>query len=181
MANNQVVILCIFLLVAFLFVWSRCSLSCKKDSESYKRSVLSQDGPMKRSPVHTAFQGDGMSDNPHYQADPADELVPLEYGGVDFYQDERKLMAGKSHEELGECYQGIGKDATYLVNDDKTRADMVNAGDMGWHRLLNDMTTSKHARSGAAGYTETVHTTAGPEDYDQGLYHPSFHNDHIGN
>ena len=181
MPNREVLILSIILLVGFLFMWSRCSLSCKNSEvEQYKRSSLSEDGPMKRSPVNTAFRGDGMSANPHYQANPGDKLVPLEYGGVDLYQDERKLIAGQSHATLGECYQSRGE-GTHLVNDSRTRADMIDSGEMGWHRTLNNMTNSGHARSDVAHYFESDFATAGPMDYNQGLYHPSFHNDHVGN
>jgi len=179
--TNEVLILSVLLVLAFLFVWSQCTLSCKNfQAEGYKRASLSQTGPMNRSPVTTAFRGDGMSENPHYQADPSDRLVPLEYGGVDFYAGERRVAAGLAHRELAEDYKGRGKKATHLINDSKTRQDMVDAGDIGWHRLLNNMVTT-HAEYPGAPRTVADLATAGPEDYDQGLYSPSYHQDHIGN
>ena len=177
--NREILIVCIILIAAILYVWGKCSLSCGS-YEGYKRASLSQSGPMKRSPVTTAFMGDGMSENPHYQADPSDELVPLEYGGVDLYAGQRNVAAGNAHVELDEDYAGRGMGSTYLPNDHKTRQDMVDSGDMGWHRLLNNM-VSDHQPSESSQVMVADLATAGPADYNQGLYSPSYHNDHIGN
>lgn len=180
MAKQQLVILSVALLVVILFVMSRCTLSCKKPTEGFTPS-LSEDGPMKRSPVDTAFRGDGISGNPSYKADPTDELVPLEHGGVDFYKDDRHEMAGTLFAPMGECYRGHETGIDHLINDDKTRADLADSGETGWYRLLTNMPNASHAISPAAGHVEADYATATPASYSQGLYSPSYHRDHVGN
>jgi len=180
MKNQEVIILSVISLLGVLFLYSQCTISCRKE-EDYRRLTLTEDGPMKRSPVKTAFKGDGMSGNPHYQADPADELVPLEYGGVDFYQDERKLIRGDIHKETGECYRYRDEENTHLINDSKTRHDLVSSGEVGWHRLLHNLPHDAHAESRSAGSIEPELATADPRDFDMGLYHPQYHRDHVGN
>lgn len=182
MPNNQVVILSILLLVGFLFMWSRCALSCKKSAqEMYQRRSLTQSsfGAIGRTPVDTAFKGDGMEHNPHYMGSPTDKLVPLEYGG-DFYKDSRKSASGQMFDELDEGYRAHDFEGTHLINDSKTRADMIDSGDMGWWRVLSSMKTNLHAQDPAAGPVEGDFAVS-PSDYSQGLYHPSYHRDHIGN
>lgn len=177
--NKQFVCIAIAVIVIIVIFFSRCSISC--GSEDYKRMVLTEDGYMKRSPVKTAFKGDGMTGNPHFDTDPSDELVPLEYGTVDFYKDDRKLMAGRMHEDISECYRYRDFEQTFLPNDERTRADLIHAGDMGIYRAMESMETSRHAKSRAAECVESDLATSGPADFEKTLYHPFYHNDHIGN
>lgn len=178
MDSHTIFLILILLLVVVCFWNKGCYNS--PTTEYYKRKTLSEDGPMKRSPVTTAFQGDGMSGNPHHQSDPTDKLVPLEYGG-DLYKPGRKLLAGQMYAELDECYRlGESNDNLMLINDNKTRSDMVSSGDMGWHRVLHNTPTELHVLDPAAGPVEADLVKINVDH--QGLYYNSFHSkDGIGN
>lgn len=135
----------------------------RKNEEGYNNQPLSRMNYMLRTPVTYAFQGDGMSGNPHYRADPTDKLVPLEYGGQDFWNP-------GAHK-----YPPPVRKATELVNDGKTRLDLVEAGDIGWFRYLSNLPVTNAPMVGNSHY-EYEEAEIDPA---QPLYDPSYHYDDI--
>jgi len=165
-------------IAAILIFGVAAAIYSSSKSEKYSRLALSQKGPFKRTPAPTAFRGNGMEFNPHYQADPSDRLVPLEYGGTDFYKSQRREQQGRSFEEFCDCYQGRGDQAINMMNDDKTRKDLVDAGDLGWNRVLTNIDIGfKHMPFPVT--TEDDITTATVKSYSHALYNPAFHF-HVG-
>lgn len=175
MHNKDVIALSSILLVGFLFIWGRCSLSCSSQGliEQYKTQSPSESGFLKHSPDIEVIRRGGSDDFDN-------KIVPLEYG-VDFYPHDRKIITGQMHAELNECYHPKSKNATHVTNDGRTRAAMVDSGDISWHRTLKNMTHAGHAKSKSARPIESDFATADSKDYNQGLYHPSYHKDKIDN
>lgn len=148
-SGDQVKILVVIVIAAAVayFVYSNCDLSCAKTSEAYNRTPLSGFGVLKRTPAGYAFQGDGMTNNPHYQADPEDRYVPLEFGGMNPYKRVvNDLKPALTRDGLESCLHGerCNEDGAFIINDSKTRRDMAESGDMGWYRIMNNMATSAH-------------------------------------
>lgn len=145
--NNQVEILVVMAVAAVVayFVYNNCTMDCAKTSEGYNRTPLSGFGVLKRTPAGYAFQGDGMTNNPHYHADPQDRYVPLEFGGMNPYKRVvNNLKPALTRDGLESCKHGEGCDesGSFIVNDSKTRRDMAESGDMGWYRIMTNMGTS---------------------------------------
>ncbi len=136
-----------------------------KSEEGYYRNALSTIGEMKRTPVTYAMHEDGMYENPHYVASPSDRLVPLSYGGQDFYK-----------REINPKLPPILRQDVHLVNDAKLRKDMVDSGDMEWHRTLNNMTFPN--QGSLPGYYPFEMDLAIP-DNKAPLYSESYHWDAI--
>ncbi len=151
----------------------------KPSTEAYQVPTLSMTGPMKQTPVGYAYQGNGVEENPSYQSDPTDRNVPLEVGGVDFYKDTRNLYDGRSFEEFEVNYGGPGKDL-HLVNNSQTRGDLVDAGDITWFNILNNMVGDNHATADFPIKTEVDLIDPQAVDYSGGLYSPAYHKDMIG-
>lgn len=176
---NTILIILGILIVCF-FIWNKCSLTCGS-KEGFKQPVLSQEGDyMKQSPVDYVYKGNGMDANPHYLADPSDRLVPLEYGGVDFYKDDRKVIDGTIFDSIGPCYMEHGDGEKYLVNNSRTRADMIDSGDMDWYRTLSNV-TSHHAFTVGVPPVESDFVNNDPMKNFRGIYDPVYHLDAIGN
>ena len=130
------------------YAWNNCKVDCRKQlTEGYIRSPLSNIGELKRTPVTFAFRGDGMTNNPHYGADPSDKLVPLEFGGYNPYRrvvdrvlDPLRRSTTKPCHNASEC-----KDSdAYIVNDSKARRDMIESGDVSWFNIFNNMMSPAH-------------------------------------
>jgi hypothetical protein len=183
--NNFAIITTVLIVTIFIvmWMWNEDSTPKRRISrrEGYSHTAerhfetLSESGREKRSPVKTYVKGDGMEANPHYQSDKSDRLVPLEHGGVDFYHGRRRLQAGRMFEEFQEGYKGRGNYTHHIINDSKARRDMVDSGDMTWHRTLQNAPTAHHARSDTPVTHVSDLTRASPSDLQQGLYHPGFH------
>ena len=128
--NVQLFLICAVVIVAALVFLSKFNIKCTTNTEGYINNTLSAIDRMKRTPVTYAFHGDGLSENPHYQAKPGDSRAPLEW--QNFYDSDRE-----SH---------ILPPTTPfpLVNDQKLIQDMVESGDIFWHRVLNNMGSPAH-------------------------------------
>lgn len=105
-----------------------CTIECS-NTEGYTSNPLSGIDRMKRTPVTYTYEGDGIEYNPHYAADHEDRLVPLEYGGLNPYK-----------RWVNPPVAPVRREEVQLINDSKLRLDMVESGDMEWHRTLNNMT-----------------------------------------
>lgn len=195
MNNKEIIttIVCVSLVAALVYlVYYNCQIKCEVSSgtEGYTRTPLSSIGDFHRSPVTYAFRGNGFDENPHYQADPQDRLVPAELGGVNPYNREFTPLEplGRYTTDAKECQwvsildewrYVCGKtdaDGAYVVNDTKTRRDLIDAGDMQWYRTLNNMKTSDHKDY----YTERTYEMDAVEDLKlerdiPPLYSPAFH------
>lgn len=101
---------------------------CSMMQEGYISNPLSAIDRMKRTPVTYAYLGDGITTNPHYQADHGDRLVPL---GDSYFNPYKR--------EINPYVPPVRRQDVELINDEKLRKDMVEAGDMEWHRTLNNV------------------------------------------
>jgi len=162
--SGTVLILCIIVIVAIIFLVGGCSLKCSM-KEGYKRSCLGNDCyGLQRTPVDYAFKHPhGWQRNPHWQANPADEHQPLDYGPIDFYSDQRRLNAnnGVLFQQYRNDWKGCGKDTVYLTNDEKNRFDLTNIGDQGARVQLDNMWNPRFGKHGVA-YTERVFDRVNP-------------------
>lgn len=147
--------------IALIIKWYK-----QNTEEGYNNQPLSGMNYMRRTPVTFAFQGDGMSENPHYRADPTDKLVPLEYGGQDFWNPSAHV------------YPPPVRKATELVNDGKTRLDLVEAGDMGWFRYLSNLPVTDAPMVGNSHYEFEEAEIDPAEPLYSGAYH---YDDILGN
>ena len=160
--------------VAYL-VYKNCEVNCTT-TEGYDRMPLSSIGILKRTPVTYAFQGDGMTNNPHYQADPMDRLVPLEFGGFDPYKRVvNYLKPPLTRDGLQSCKPGEMCDERgfFIINDSKARRDMAESGDMGWYRVMTNMETS--ANKPYMGVRQYEVESIDPDYSQPPLYSGDFH------
>lgn len=171
-------LLIVILVLAILFLVGGCSLSCgelftkgKGIKEGYKRSCLAGDCyGLQRTPVDYAFKyPEGWQRNPHYITYPADEHQPLDYGPIDFHQDQRRLdnQNGVLFQQYGNMWQGCGKQLSSLTNDDKNRFDLRNIGDYGAGVVLDNM---YNPRFGPKGYVNSEEAHDQPNPYYNKLY-----------
>ena len=124
--GNKTIIICVavgIVLAIALYVYKT-----RGDTEGYTSNPFSAIDRMKRTPVTYAFMGDGITPNPHYQADHGDRLIPL---GISYFNPYKR--------EVNPYVPPVLRQDVHLVNDHKLRKDMVEAGDMEWHRTLNNM------------------------------------------
>lgn len=164
--------------VAYL-AYKNCEIDCSK-KEGYNRMPLSSIGILKRTPATYAFQGDGVTNNPHYQADPEDRLVPLEFGGFNPYKRVVNFLKPPlTRDGLESCKPGemCNERGFFIINDSKARRDMAESGDMGWYRVMTNMETSANKQyMGVRPYE----IEAVEPDYSQPpLYNGDFHYDSI--
>ena len=181
--SGTVLLLLVVLAVIVLFLVGGCSLSCSQKSgfkqgtqedstiEGYKRSCLANDCfGLQRTPVDYAFKyPHGWQRNPHYQANPADEHQPLDYGPIDLYPDIRKLNKnnGVLFQQYRQDWKGCGKDTVYLTNDSKNRFDLTNIGDQGARVQLDDLYSP---RFGPKGYQYNERSFDEPNPFYDKLY-----------
>jgi hypothetical protein len=160
----SVIIIIILIIAAGVFLWRGCSLKCSM-KEGYKRSCLGNDCyGLQRTPVDYAFKyPNGWQRNPHWQANPADEHQPLDYGPVDLWADGRRLEKhnGVLFQQYRDDWQGCGKNLVYLTNDEKNRFDLRNLGDVGASSELDDMWNPRFGKYGIA-YTEQLMNEVNP-------------------
>lgn len=139
------IVLIVVLLVLLVFLIGGCSLKCGKNAEGYKRSELGQREVcnMGRSPVDFAMLPQA---NPHFQSRPTSKYQPLEQGPIDLYADQRKLDTGyPMFSQFRHDYAGCGDGCMesgggeYLGNDEKTRFDLRNIGDVDIARQLDEL------------------------------------------
>ena len=144
MGDNGAIILAILAAASVFLVLMSCSKN-KRKHDNFTRTCMRADNNCQfvRSPVDYAYeettsipQKIGMR-NPHWMADPTDQLQPLDHGPVDLIKDERKLhnqdLLWKQYENN---WQGCGNGKPYIVNDDKTRFSLADVGDIGIERQL---------------------------------------------
>jgi len=142
MKTNYLLLLLLALVVVFVF-FKMCTVKCKMPHrEGYIRSTLGNvcQG-LQRTPVDYAMKlTDGWQRNPHWQVNPSVEYQPLEFGPIDFYKDTRRLNKyGHLFQQYDQNWMGCGKELTYLRDDEKNRSDLVNVGDVGVARQMDDM------------------------------------------
>lgn len=122
----------------------------KSYKEGYTRSCLGNDCyGLQRTPVDYAEKNPyGWQRNPHWKAKPSDEHQPLEFGPIDFHAETRKLNEnnGILFQQYRNDWPGCGKNQEYLVNDSKNRFDLLNQGDMGARRALDNMNSPRFYR-----------------------------------
>ena len=141
----SVLILLVILLIIILFLVGKCGIVCgnKKVQENYKRSCLAQGTcDFHRTPVDYVQKNcKGLMNDPHWIANPANKYQPLELGTVDMWADSRRLNKnnGLLFQEFSQNFPGCGSGPVYLPNDEKTRFDLVNLGDLDYVRELKDM------------------------------------------
>lgn len=145
-------ILIVVLVVLVLLIITGCKLKCKKlDRDNYTRTCLTDSTNCRfvRTPVDYAMKDPaGWQSNPHWVANPRDELQPLEYGPIDFYPDERKLWDQKQlWTQYGNNYVA-GTKKPFIVNDNKTRTLLREVGDEGVRRILDNMTGPQYGPGG---------------------------------
>lgn len=122
MGKSNVIILVLIAFFAAAIIW------CWVRREEYTRSILGQSCRTQRSPVDFYMN---QSNNPHRVADPHQELIPLEEGGVDLYSEERRAQnPDQLFRQYKNDWEGAGNGLPYLRNDEKTRADLLNGGNM---------------------------------------------------
>lgn len=171
----------VILLALFLF---GCRLKCGSKKENYTRTCLAGDCfGLQRTPVDYAQKyPNGWQRNPHYKANPADEHQPLEFGPIDFYPDTRRMNAnnGVLFQQYRDDWKGCGKGGVYLTNDEKTRFDLTNLGDVGARAQLEDM---YNPRFGPRGYQHNERSYDEPNPYFDKIYGGAkwLHNSKIGN
>ncbi len=150
MKQNTILILVVALVLVGL-VYYKCMKSPSR--EGYIRSSLANDCfGLQRSPVDYAFKFDhGWQRNPHWQASPGNKFQPLDYGPIDLFADERRLVKnhGTVFQQYRSDWKGCGQDVPYLVNDEKTRFDLTNIGDQGARDQLDNIPS---VRFGPPGY-----------------------------
>lgn len=159
-----VIVVAIVVIGVVLYTQS-CKISCNTSTEGYTHTPLSGIGELKRAPVTYAYQGDGVTPNPHYGADPSDRLVPLTLGGHNPYK-----------REVNPTLEPIHRQHVNLVNDGKLRKDMVESGDMQWHRTLNNM---EHPLAGSVAGYYPFEMDFIKKDIISPLYADVYHNDAI--
>lgn len=159
--SGTVVILLIVLLVVILFLVGGCTLKCNNNSkEGYKRTCLQQDTcDLKRTPVDYVQKGcDGYSQYPHFLANSGHKYQPLtDAKGLAFWRGLERLEKNKLFDEFSNYYKGCGHGGVYLPNDEKTRFDLTNLGDLTTVRKLRDL----EKKNGL--YGPMVQTEAQPE------------------
>lgn len=96
-----------------------------KKREGYTRSVYGQGCTYNRTPVDFIMN---PKENPHYLADPSYHRQPLERG-VDL-EFESRYDPDRSNQYRSD-FAGHGLSDSMLVNDDKTRFDLVTADGFG--------------------------------------------------
>jgi hypothetical protein len=145
--SNASVVLIVVLVALGLFLLGGCRIGCGKNSENYTRTPLSGDttAHFVRTPVDYAprysdaiFGPAAWQKNPHWKANPRDERQPLGFGPIDFYADERKLADGTLYQEFDNNYVG-GTGEPFIPNDQKTRSLLVEVGDIGPRRVLDNV------------------------------------------
>jgi hypothetical protein len=153
--------------IGLVFYKRGCKLSCNR--EGYKRSCLANDCyGLQNTPVDYAFKYPrGWQRNPHWEANPADKYQPLEYGPVDFFDDTRKLISGTLYKQYRNDWEGCGNSTVFLVNNEKTRFDLRNVGDVQAAVLLDN---AYHLRFGPQGFNNTELTYQEPDTTQQKIY-----------
>jgi len=180
--DSQVKFLIIASIIALIVygAYNNCSVTCEKQLEAYNRTPLSGIDIMKRTPVTYAYRGDGMTNNPNYQADPQDRNVPLQFGGMNPYKRVvNNLKPSLTRGTVGSCKRGELCDETgdFIINDPKSRRDMAESGDMGWYRLMSNMTTAANKPYNGVRKYEIESVTP---NYEQPpLYSADFHYDAV--
>lgn len=140
--SGTVVVLLIVLVVVILFLAGGCTLRCNK-REGYKRTCLAQDTcDLKRTPVDYVEKNcNGLRNDPHWMANPGHKYQPFHTAGkMELFEGAKRLAEGKLFSEFGQYYKGCGSGPVYLPNDEKTRFDLTNLGDLSTVRKLQDMT-----------------------------------------
>ena len=136
-----------------------------KKKEGYKRSCLANDCQIQRTPVDYSFEFGNIenhhikspdkwwSNNPHYQADPGNKYQPLYYGHIDLDREIRRLNENKGilFQQYRNDYKGCGGSQFY-PNDEKTRFDVTNVGDVS---LRRDLDNAYSTSFGMPGFTNT--------------------------
>ena len=137
------------ILLAVIFI---CICSSRKDDrrDGYMRSNLGQQNIAYRvppvdyvfksedSPIKPADQPAWYYGDPHLITEPKNKYKPLEYGGVDFWAETRKLDDGTLFEQYGNNYKGSGLQMIDVPNNDKTRALLTELGSVGIARQLDN-------------------------------------------
>lgn len=131
-----VVVFAILLLVVLLWLFNR-----KNNQEGFSRTPLGNNALFRRSPVDFAMAGEyGWTENPHWIAEPSVKYQPLDFGPIDLYAEERKLNENNPY-RIWSQYENNwidGNKEVYLINDEKTRSLLKEAGDLDTARYLEN-------------------------------------------
>lgn len=169
MVSNTVAIIIIALAVLALFVFGG---GCKNQKDNFTRTCLTADTNCSfvRSPVDYAYKtitsipSKVGKDHPHLMADPSDEFQPLEQG-VDLIKDEKKLWnQDLLWRQYGNDWSGCGNGQSYIVNDEKTRASLSDAGNEWARRMLDSQRLPEHGPNSSDVITEQDMIAPEPHD-----------------
>jgi len=181
--NNQTttVIVVIVIVIAAFVVWQHGTVSCTK-SEGYMANALSSPASLKRTPVTFAFKGDGFTYNPHYFGNPKDRQLPLEVGAQDFFARDIAETLNPLHRlDTGACKTIKGcqyvQSNPVILNDGKTRNDLIESGDVEWYRKLSNMHGKNYAKllPGMIRYPYEIDAVYVNPDDQPPLYSGDFH------
>jgi hypothetical protein len=148
--SNTVAVLVIATVVIALVLWGRKRHTTK---EPFERTCMTAAGncTFVRTPVDYVYKTTTEvptkigRDYPHYVGNPTDKAQPLADGYVDLEKDYNKLV---NQDLLWRQYEndwgGCGNDTPYIVNDEKTRAQLSDTGDIWAVRQLLGMATPAH-------------------------------------
>lgn len=145
--SNSTALIIIAIVVLGLLVWGGCGGGCGGKKDHFTRTPLTADTNCQfvRSPVDyvyktmTEIPSKVGKDYPHLMADRTDKLQPLDQSpGINLVRDEDKLW---NQDKLWKQYEndwvGCGNGKPYIVNDEKTRFSLTEAGNEWAHRILN--------------------------------------------
>lgn len=184
--NNQtttIIIVIVVVIAAYVF-WQHCTVSCGTKAEGYMANALSSPASLKRTPVTFAFASgtDGFSENPHYYGNPKDRQLPLEIGAQNFYAREIAETLEPLHRlDTGACK--TAKSCQYvqsnpmILNDGKTRLDIIESGDIEFYNKLANMHGKNYAKllPGMIHYPYEIDAIYINPDDQPPLYSGSFH------
>ena len=136
----SVVVVAVVIIAMLVFLGGCNSASEKEKKEKYKRTCLTSDSVLQRTPVDYAFKApDYWKGNPHYMGNPANKLSPLEIAPVDFYPSLRQVDDPSFIvQQYLQTWKGCGSDEVYLPNDTKGRYDATNAASDGVRAALDN-------------------------------------------
>ena len=134
--NTTAALILIAVVVVLFVFFSGCGKKKKQDHFTRTGLTSALGSSFVRSPVD--YYSEPL-ENPHIRGKPTDKGVPLEYGMVDLYADERAMDKGTLWDPWKDTYVGDGNKRRDINNSSKTRHLMAALGNMTGYDYLNDV------------------------------------------
>jgi hypothetical protein len=187
-STTTAVLVLVLVVIVLMVLTRRSSAAAAAKKEGFERTCMTAAGncTFVRTPVDYVYRTSTEvptkigRDYPHYVGNPTDKAQPLEDGYIDLEKDMRKLENPELlWKQYGNDWTGCGNGKPYIVNDEKTRSQLADTGDIWATRQLYAMRTPAHGPVGRyPALTEQDEVVLDPFDRSYG---GSFLPQHIGN